>query len=120
MSLPTAKFSKLSIGKMPTTRAQSSRLFQDPAEEDNSDSDTELIEAPSKLSYDRRDLSPAANKRLDAAFEGHFIVNHCTEHDIAGLNKYYAFQIAETTAYSVRIGAPGTKYSNAECFNCNE
>lgn len=109
---------------MPTTRAQKRELTQgrdeDTAEQDSSDSEAELPEAPSKIEYSRRDLSPAASKRLDAAFEGHFTVAHCAEHNVSSGPRYYAFQIAETTAYSVRIGAPGSNYSNAECFNCNE
>lgn len=127
MSLPTAKFSELSIGKMPTTRAQSSRLSQSGHEtadyDDSSDEadTTERPEAPSNLLYDQRDLSPGTKERLDAAFEGRFVVESCGERSVSsGQGKYYAFQLAETVAYSVRIGAPGSNYSNVECSNCNE
>ena len=129
MSFPTAKFSKLSIGKMPTTRAQSSRMSQsgqDTAEYEGSSDEgdapeepEEEPEAPSNLVYDRGDLSPGTRERLEAAFEGRYVVEYCSERSESGV-KYYVFQMAETAPHSVRIRVPGTNYSNVECSNCNE
>lgn len=121
MSFPTDKFSKLSLGTMPTTRSQGllSQSGRDAAEDDNSES--EMPEAPSRLIYDQRDLSPGAQERLMAAFEGRFIVECCSEiDDSSDRGTYFAFQLAETKAHTVRIWAPGSEYSNVECSNCNE
>jgi hypothetical protein len=129
MSPPTSKFSKLSIGKMPTTRGQSSRISQ--AEPDTSDSEDSVSdsenetepepETPSKLIYDKRELSPAAIARLNEAFRGRFNVDYCGErHDGLEPGTYFAFQVAETVEYAVRIGAPGSTYQDPKCSKCND
>jgi hypothetical protein len=129
MSLPTSKFSKLSLGKMPITRAQGSKISQ--ADPDTSDSDDSVSdseneiepepETPSKLTYDKRELSPAAIDRLHEAFRGRFNVDYCGErHDGLEPGTYFAFQVAETVEYAVRIGAPGSTYQNPKCSKCND
>lgn len=126
---PTSEFSKLSIGKMPTTSAQSSRIPQ--VDPDTSDSGEYLSssedepepepEAPSRLTYDKRDLSLAAIDRLHEAFRGRFNVDYCGQrHDGLEPGTYFAFQVAETVEYAVRIGAPGSTYQNPKCSKCGD
>jgi hypothetical protein len=120
MSLPTAKLSQLSIGNMPTTRAQSSQMSQtghDITEEDSSSSEAG---APD-ITYDQGQLSPGAKERLEAAFDGRFEVEYCGERtDAPGRGKYIVFHMAETIGHLVRIGTPGGNYNNVECSNCHE
>lgn len=120
MSLPTAKLGQLSIGNMPTTRAQSSQIpqtGQDIADDDSSSSEAGI----SEITYDRRELSPGAKDRFEAAFDGRFIVEYCGERtESAGRGKYIAFHMGETVGHLIRIGAPGGNYNNVECSNCNE
>jgi hypothetical protein len=70
MSFPTAQFGELSLGNMPTTRAQSTRMSQ--ASRDTagaeSDSDDDRPEAPSQLIYVDRDLSPGARESFRRSF----------------------------------------------------
>jgi hypothetical protein len=80
-----------------------------------------MPDAPSRLIYDQRDLSPGALERLMAAFEGRFVVEFCSEIDHSSdRGSYFAFQLAETKAHTVRIWAPGAEQSNVECSPCNE
>jgi hypothetical protein len=120
MSFPTAKLSQLSIGNMPTTRAQSSQMSQagqDIAEDESSSSEAW---APD-IKYDQENLSPGAKERLEAAFDGRFEVEYCGERtDSLGRGKYIVFHMAETVGHLVRIGTPGGNYNNVECSNCNE
>jgi hypothetical protein len=129
MSLPTAKLSQLSLGKMPTTRAQSSQISQtgqDLAEDESSDSEAGAsggaseAETPEIL-YDKRELSQGASDRLEAAFDARFAVEYCGERtDSSGRGTYIVFHMAETLGHLVRIGASGGTYNNVECSNCNE
>ena len=129
MSLPTAKLGQLSLGKMPTTRAQSSQLSQigqDIAENDSSGSDVDASAAASEteapeIMYDKRELSQSASDRLEAAFDGRFAVEYCGERsDSDGRGRYIVFHMAETLGHLVRIGSSGGNYNNVECSNCNE
>jgi hypothetical protein len=124
MSFPTAQFGELSLGNMPTTRAQSTRMSQ--ASRDTagaeSDSDDDRPEAPSQLIYVDRDLSPGAKERLERAFEGRFVLEYCgsKEEQAPRHGQYFVFQLGETKNHTVRIRAPALNYNNIECSNCNE
>lgn len=139
MSLPILSFTNLSIDTMPTTRAQSisSRMdmpddrdttqdedeyLSDASSEAEEDiADSTIIKSPSQLWYDIRNLSPATKSRVQDAFKnGRFDVDHCVQADPNRDDGYYAFQVAETTIYPVRIGRPLSRFPTPRCFVCGD
>jgi hypothetical protein len=124
MSFPTDQFGKLTLGNMPTTRAQSSRMSQATrgTDEPDSDSEDDSPKAPSQLIYVDRDLSPGAKERLERAFFGRFSIEVCDSKTDAEPRRgqYFVFQLGETTNHTVRIRVPAENYNNIECSNCNE
>ncbi|KMU80693.1 hypothetical protein CISG_08757 [Coccidioides immitis RMSCC 3703] len=95
MSAPTRQLGKLSIGGMPTTRAQTQRGASVPyeteprsdseSEEETSSSDEEVPSQPiarvvrgsTNIPYDLGGLSPAARGRVMHGLKGEFVVDRC-------------------------------------------
>lgn len=141
MSSPTTSFSRLSLSRMPTTRAAAGKLQlsrpdpvasddedstddedsnDDPGEDSSPEADEIIRSIHTKLRYDTRLLSPTTEERAKAGLKEPFTLGHCSLYNPSQSNEYYAFQIFETVNFSVRIGAPDSEYRELTCHCDND
>jgi hypothetical protein len=131
MSSPTSSFSRLSLSRMPTTRAESRRQpppphssDEDESDNDNADDSSPEVEAVvksthTKLRYDISRLSPTTEERAKAGLKEPFTLGHCAVYNPNEKTEYFAFQIFEAVNFSVRIGAPESEYRELTC-HCDD